>query len=389
LPEGGQSTECGFVAAAATAGNCNDGELEPGDFCFEVAAVNCGLGTQAWDPNVATFEPGNPQRLAVALHRETQEPEIAVWDTDLVAIEGPPMNTANLFDGHLIQDILVFDLGGDDWLDIIAAHAGSGLAIVNGLADGAFVEGTYVDFGYPLQYLATGDLNDDQIVDLVAVSRIAVGAGLVNLVEADAMGNLSPGPEFEIVEDPHGVALADLDNDGFDDVVLSGRTAVWSALSDGNGAIGDWTPSPLETCKSICPSSLTLADFDSDGFVDILSVMDSTIEFAAGDGSGSFTTMHTQLADEPLGSVGAIGDLDGDSHQDLVLGASAILVLAGDGTGCFSYSAVVPVIPTGKEWMTDTAVADFNADGATDIITLSVPTVDNPVNPLFVVLAQP
>jgi hypothetical protein len=39
--------------------------------------------------------------------------------------------------------------------------------------------------------------------------------------------------------------------------------------------------------------------------------------------------------------------------------------------------------------MADITVADFNQDGATDIITLSVPTAENPANPLFVMLAQP
>jgi hypothetical protein len=137
---------------------------------------------------------------------------------------------------------------------------------------------------------------------------------------------------------PHGGILADLNLDGLPDVVLSSghNRAVTVHFSIGDGTIGPEVNYTQEEAGHL--NSITAADIDSDGDVDVIVADKELNHFSVFRNTGNGTL------DEPshyAAGRGAFhltaGDLDGDGHVDLVSanedGANVTLAFnQGDGT---------------------------------------------------------
>jgi hypothetical protein len=121
--------------------------------------------------------------------------------------------------------------------------------------------------------------------------------------------------------------------------------------------------------------SMTCADFNEDGHIDIVLGADTGLALARGDGQGGFLPA---VAFAPPSSMGYIhcvtADLNGDRHWDLVVAdfAVGVKVFLGNGAGSFTgYTTSVPSSPR-------TRLADVNGDRRPDLIngsTYSYPTM--------------
>jgi len=111
------------------------------------------------------------------------------------------------------------------------------------------------------------------------------------------------------------------------------------------------------------PTSIAVADFDSDGHQDIVSSDSTGFTTFLGDGTGDFTTLNNYSLTHPVINV-KVGDFNADGKPDVVaaLNSFGFAVLLGDGTGGFS----PPVTYNVQSFAV--AVADFNKDGRQDII---------------------
>ena len=121
------------------------------------------------------------------------------------------------------------------------------------------------------------------------------------------------------------------------------------------------------------PTSMTLGDFDEDGFIDVVTGnsdnLSESLTILINDKSGGFLgRKDIDLSDGPQEVIS--GDVNGDNHLDLIVtidNTDQVAVLLGDGDGDFGdpvyFTTGTDTTPYGV------VVGNFNADAFPDIIT--------------------
>ena len=259
----------------------------------------------------------------------------------------------------LAQGIIAFedveaiaDYNGDGRLDFITSTTGSDGSSVEALmlqnADGTFtaVESPTL----PLAPAITADLNGDGHADVIsAVGGTAAGPGYpsqpatLTISYGDGHGGFPSQLSFNLAGDdrqPTAVVI-DLNKDNKPDVVAlstddSGNSYLQSFLNDG---IGNFTAGPTYGGAILSGRVLAAADFNGDGFGDIVIRNNSKTQILFGDGKGNFTVGPTYNYN-PL-YVG-VGDLNRDHHQDMVIVTPInSRVMLGNGAGTFTLAATL------------------------------------------------
>lgn len=117
--------------------------------------------------------------------------------------------------------------------------------------------------------------------------------------------------------------FGDIDNDGDLDLFV-GNHDVTSAfyLNDGTGHFTDETgPAQLDSDFGFLVIQTTWADFNNDGYIDLLAMGNGNHTIALNDGDGTFTTEEDYFSNFPVNSY-ALGDLDNDGFIDLYITAN-------------------------------------------------------------------
>jgi hypothetical protein len=149
------------------------------------------------------------------------------------------------------------------------------------------------------------------------------------------------------------VAVADLNGDGFSDIVAahwSKGISVW--LNDGKG---NFTP---RACLSTGQfKDVAVDDVNEDGFNDIVGGGGDLLILFLGDGKGNFKKKKSVSRDiEGL----AIADMNGDGRKEII---------GGGRYGLFIFDASLSALQTvSKEYVRQIAVADMDGDSQNEIV---------------------
>src|SRR5271170_6766639 len=174
--------------------------------------------------------------------------------------------------------------------------------------------------------------------------------------------------------DPDAIAVADLNHDGAPDIAVANPESgtVTVLLGDGKGHFQKASGSPF--AAGHLPSDIGIGDFNGDGHPDLLIANHQTpyLTLLLGEGHGSFrpaphSPFVTTARPHPHGVV--VGHFCGRNEPlDAVIdswGSGEVELLPGDGKGNLRNG---PKFPAGPGSDMPLRTADFNRDGAPDIV---------------------
>ncbi|MFC9926862.1 FG-GAP and VCBS repeat-containing protein [Streptomyces sp. NPDC127190] len=255
--------------------------------------------------------------------------------------------------------VVVADFDGDGRNDLVTGVSDVGTELLRGpfTRDGASASSSVVHNWLHPYYLAAGDVNGDHVADLLSVGRGDGGAADASLLLGSKSGF---GPVKDFATKVNSGSIADVDGDGYGDVVL------------GAGLEG-YQP------KGVVGGSIL-------------------VEYGSADGI-STTRKPVRISQDTSGVPGAgetydrfgynldTGDVDGDGYADVAIGVQqesisgvsttgAVTVLRGSakgltGTGAVSWHQNTTGVPGMNEpydrWGQQVAFADMNGDGRSEL----------------------
>ena len=218
--------------------------------------------------------------------------------------------------------IAVDDLNGDGSPDLAVANspvssASTKVSVLLNTSGGFPDVTSYAVIGFP-QSIALGDVDDDGDSDIA----VSAGNGVLSVLHNDAAGGFTTGQTLVVGAggDPRSLQIGDVNEDGHNDIVVTRTTSNQIALllGDGSGTFAFVTP----VVVGDFPETVDLADMNRDGHLDLIVYRDCGMEcnslvILAGAGDGTFSEFWTRAFGPLLRSL-TLADIDDDGDVDMV-----------------------------------------------------------------------
>ncbi len=261
------------------------------------------------------------------------------------------------------------DFDGDGHLDIAAASDSGRLTVFGGRGDGSFAQRQQIQLGTTAAIVA-GDMDGNGAADVVLarpdrtelVVLLGQLGGMLGAPVAHMISNVLAPTNVPLV-------LRDVDRDGRIDVVAAGISNVTIHRNMGDGTLMD-----MGTYAFPYPDGIALADLDGDGWDDlVVSGTSGSGVFLRGPDATTFSSP-TELAG---GGGPAVADLDDDGDLDVVFTNAFLSVHVNDGRGHLQLltGRDPEALVTRTFYVSGTVVADLDGDGRQD---LALSTTSNP-----------
>lgn len=215
--------------------------------------------------------------------------------------------------------------------------------------------------------VTTADLNHDGFTDVMTTN---IGNSTLSILFGNGDGTLSDQVQLNVCKEPRSLALQDFNLDGNSDIALacSGSDQIAILLGRANGKFEEGPQYPVHRT----PVAIATDDVNGDQKPDlVVALRNDKITIFLGTGTGAFQRgAQYEYGDTPTGV--ALGDLNGDGKIDLAVtnggpmsSAVSIWIGAGDGTfrGPTDYR-------TGKRPL-GVSFADFNNDRVQDLLVIN------------------
>jgi uncharacterized Ntn-hydrolase superfamily protein len=222
---------------------------------------------------------------------------------------------------------------------------------------------------------AAADLDGDGFKELlVPASTAAAGASFQVFPNLSAFGQSVPTfgtpAQYDCVVNPTSIATGDFNRDGRVDVVVGGGSTVTNAagsLTIYRSSAGGILSSRVELATPKRVSSVVVADMDGRNGPDLVYSTTNQVLVRLNDGTGSFGDA-VAVATVTTPSSLLICDVNNDTVPDIVVGAgfNGIRYFTGRGDGTFNAQASITLAAAAR----GVVAADFNGDGRTDFAAI-------------------
>jgi len=284
--------------------------------------------------------------------------------------------------GRSPWDIVADDFNGNGHLDLITVNRNASsvsVALNNGNGTFEDVKWTY-SVGQEPRSIDAADLDGDGYIDL-AVSRVEIDTvgppseyfDYVSVLLNDGDGSFSAFQQYPVGDDPAAVFLADLGEDGNNDIDIitanGGESNSVSVLfNDGSGSFS----LPTNYSVGADPHSVFVADLNGDGFNDVVTANrdDNNVTVLFNNGAGVFASHRDYNVGRSPWDV-YLENVTGNSSLDIVVlckDDGDVWVLENDGTGNFPFQTSNPINNTNSVSL---VVGDADLDGFKDILCSS------------------
>ncbi len=277
------------------------------------------------------------------------------------------------------REMIFEDLNLDGFLDLIMANLELDDEVVPsqiywGDGSGKWNESGATDINSEWVFrMAKGDFDGDGDIDLVFANDPygSVDDSVVFLNKGGGTFSNNPDVRFQVNSDTHeSVATGDLNNDGYDDIILQEKdTSGGHAICYFGGPSGPDTTIDLRFTVGTLPDYILIEDIDGDDYLDVvLSITGNQIFLGGPNGPDTSHDYNLRLGSGQNPSGVAAGDINGDGWTDLVFTTAnnRAAIFEGSSTG---WSDIRRHDIFLGYYSTDVEVYDFNQDGYDDILT--------------------
>ena len=275
--------------------------------------------------------------------------------------------------------IVAMDLNHDGKVDLaVANRQDATVSVLIGHGDSTFAAAVAYPVGSLPNSIAFGSYDPDGYIDLVTANTGDVcgppfnPCGTISLLRNNGDGTFYSGATLFPGVVPTQIASGVFTAGGDSDIAFSSFTsnAFYVYLGDGGGGFSN-VSNPFATNSA---NAIVVADFNGDGFSDIVTSRSDNSDVSLQHGNGDSTFQTAAIYSE--GVIGAhpysaaTGDFDGDGFPDIALAnysdnSVAILRARTVGSGGFDGALT---FTGGLNLPSSIAVGDFNQDGKPDLV---------------------
>ncbi|OIQ28484.1 MAG: hypothetical protein BM564_08765, partial [Bacteroidetes bacterium MedPE-SWsnd-G2] len=249
------------------------------------------------------------------------------------------------------------DVDNDNDLDVLISGPATGPSLYTNDGSGNFILSVqpFASIG-GFSDVAFADIDSDNDLDILISGQFET-VGQTLLYSNDGLGNYTESSDTFGGGFNAAVGFADLNNDGDQDIVITGYNAANGEISNiyENDGTGLFTLAAIQPLQSSSSGDIEFADVNNDGNIDLLITNGTATVLYVNDCYGNYSEVIGMPFERAGNGVIAFADVDGDSDLDVLVAGSG---LSGPLTSLYINESIPETSTIGAfitTWQTTTA----------------------------------